>query len=77
MAEEPMSHQDTVPAITPEMMAEMRAAIERATKGVRDPEKMRQACERMDRTREEIFKRWGLLDFAVPTIRALRSGDEE
>ena len=63
--------------IKPENMAELQAGIERAMIGIRDPEAMRQACERMDRTREEIFRRNGLLDFAVPTIRALRDGDEE
>jgi hypothetical protein len=62
---------------TPEIMAELQAAIERAMKGIRDPEAMRLACERMDRTREEIFRRNGLLEFAVPTIRALRDGDDE
>ena len=58
-------------------MAELPEAIDRAVKGIRDPEAMRKACERMDRTREEIYRRNGLLDFAVPTIRALRDGDDE
>jgi hypothetical protein len=62
---------------TPDLIAELQAAIERAMKGIRDPEAMRSACESMDRTREEIFRRNGLLDFAVPTIRALRDGDDE
>lgn len=57
-------------------LAEMQAAIERAMKGIRDPEAMRRACEEMDRTRERIYQRVGLLDFAVPTIRALRDGDD-
>ena len=61
--------------ITPEIMAELQAAIERAMKGIRDPEAMRIACERMDRMREEVYRRNGLLDFAVPTIRALRDGE--
>ena len=38
----------------------------------RDPEAMRKAAERMDRMREETFKRVGLLDVAVPYIRELR-----
>jgi hypothetical protein len=38
----------------------------------RDPEAMRKAAERMDRMREETFKRVGLLDVAVPFIRELR-----
>ncbi len=63
--------------ISPEAMAELEEAIRYAMSGVRDPERMRQACERMDRTREEIFRRHGLLNFAVPTIRALRDGDDD
>ena len=62
--------------ITPEMMAEMQAAIDRAMKGVRDPEAVRKACERMDRMREETFRKHGLLDIGGPAIRALRDGDE-
>lgn len=62
---------------TPELMAELQKAAEDASKGIRDPEKVRQACERMDRTREEIRRRIGVVDFAVPTIRALRDGDAE
>ena len=61
----------------PEMMVELQEAIERATKGSRDAEAMRKACERMDRTRGEIYRRNGLLVFAVPTIRALRDGEDE
>ncbi len=63
--------------ITPEMMVELQEAIERAMKGSRDATAMREACERMDRTRGEIYGRNGLLDFAVPTIRALRDGEDE
>jgi hypothetical protein len=43
---------ETEPAITPDDVAELEATIERVIKGVRDPEKMRQAAERMDRMRE-------------------------
>jgi hypothetical protein len=64
------------PAITPELMAELQEAIDRAMKGIRDPEAMHEACERMDRMREETFRKHGLLDIGVPAIRALRDGDE-
>jgi hypothetical protein len=60
---------------TPEIMAELQEGIERAMTGIRDPEAMRKARERMDRTRAEVYRRNGLLDFAVPTIRALRDGE--
>jgi hypothetical protein len=63
------------PSIPPEVMAELQKAADDAAKGIRDPEKMREACERMDRTREQIFQRIGYVDFAVPTIRALRDGE--
>src|SRR5262249_49783890 len=64
-------------AITPELLAEMQAACQRAMKGSRDPEAIRVACERMDRMREETYRMHGLLDIAVPTIRALRDGEDE
>jgi hypothetical protein len=72
-----MAKLDVASRLTPELMAELQDALERATKGVRDTEAMRKACERMDRTRAQILLRNGLLDFAVPTIRALRDGDDE
>lgn len=63
--------------IPADMMSEIQEAIERAMKGTRDTEAMRKACERMDRTREGIYRRTGWLDLAVPTIRALRAGEDE
>ena len=59
-----------------EIMAELQAAADRAAKGIRDPEGMRRACARMDRMREETYRKHGLLDIGVPAIRALRDGDE-
>ena len=41
-------------AYTPEAMATMQRAADRAAKGIRDPEEMRRASESMDRIREEI-----------------------
>jgi hypothetical protein len=72
-----MDESEEPAGFAPEIMAELQEAIDRAMKGIRDPEAMRKACERMDRTREEIYRRNGRLDFAVPTIRALRDGDDE
>ena len=37
-------------AIPPELMAELQEAVDRAIKGIRDPEIMRKACEEMDRS---------------------------
>jgi hypothetical protein len=62
---------------TPEELAAMQAAIERAYQGIRDPEAMQRAYEGMDRIRQEIYERVGLMDVAVPAIRAFRDGDDE
>jgi hypothetical protein len=61
--------------IPPQVMAELQAAADRAAKGIRDPEAMLQACERMDRLREEIRRQHGILDIGVPAIRELRDGE--
>lgn len=53
----------------PEIRAELEEAIRRALSGVRDPEAMRKACERMDRAREELRKKHGELNIAVDLIR--------
>jgi hypothetical protein len=58
--------------IPSEVDAELQDAIRGAMSGIRDPEDMRKACKRMDRIREEIRKREGVLDIAVPAIRELR-----
>lgn len=61
--------------IPPALMAELQRAAEDAAKGIRDPEKMRQAAERMDRMREETYRKHGLLDIGVPAIRELRDAE--
>ena len=53
-------------------MDELQKAAEQAAQGIRDPDAMRQACENMDRIREEIFGRHGVLDIGLPAIRELR-----
>ena len=65
----------TSTGIPADLMAELRQAAERAAKGVRDPEAMRQACERMDRISEQIRKRHGVLDIGTSAIRALREAE--
>jgi hypothetical protein len=42
------------PLIPPDVMADLEEAARYAASGVWDVEVMRQACERMDRTREAI-----------------------
>lgn len=55
-----------------EIDAELKEAIRQAMSGVRDPEEMRKARKRLDRMREEILAREGILDIGVPAIRELR-----
>jgi hypothetical protein len=66
-----MKTAETTP-ISAEIMAELIEAAKRAAKGVRDPQVMRSACDRMDKLREKIFQREGLLDIGVPAIREFR-----
>jgi hypothetical protein len=61
--------------IPAQVMAELQEAAERAAKGIRDPESMSKACDRMDRLREEIRQKHGILDIGIPAIRELRDGE--
>ena len=58
----------------PEPDEQFAEAIDAAAKGIRDPENARKACAKMDRIREEIRARHGVLDIGVPAIRELRWG---
>jgi hypothetical protein len=58
--------------LSPELLAELQDAAAYAAKGVRDPKVMKQASDRMDRMREEIYRNHGMLDIGVPAIRELR-----
>jgi hypothetical protein len=66
---------ETPPTVPPDITADLQLAADRAARGVRDPEAMRLACERMDRMRAETFRAYGLLEVGVPAIRALRDGE--
>jgi hypothetical protein len=60
---------ETIPSID----QELDDVLAKLVKGERrDPEAVRLACERMDRMREEIQKRVGIVDIAIPAIRELR-----
>jgi hypothetical protein len=67
-----MRVQEDKSTITPELEAEFQEAVRQAMSLKRDPEAMRRAAERMDRMREETYRRHGLLDLGVPAIRELR-----
>ncbi len=46
-------------------------------KRLTDPDLIRRIRERSEAARRAVFERNGLLDIAVPSIRALRDGDEQ
>lgn len=52
--------------------SDLEEAIRRAMAGERDLEAMKRARESMDRIREEIFRKHGVLDIGVPAIREIR-----
>lgn len=57
---------------TEEAKRELEDTIAKLMRGERDPEDIRKSCERMDRMREEIRQRVGIVEFAVDSIRELR-----
>ena len=60
---------ETIPSID----QELDDILAKLVKGERrDPDAVRLACERMDRMREELQKKVGIVDIAVPAIRELR-----
>lgn len=67
-----MNKEQTKPDLPHTLFTQMQEAVERAAKGIRDPETMRKACIDMDQLREQIRKREGILDIGVAAIRELR-----
>lgn len=61
---------ETVPVVASHELADILEKLRRGEP--RDPEAVRSACEQMDRMREEIRKRVGIVDVAVPAIREVR-----
>jgi succinate dehydrogenase/fumarate reductase flavoprotein subunit len=59
-------------SLPPELLAAMEEAARSAMSNVRNRADMEKACERMDKMREEIKKKHGILDIGVPAIRELR-----
>lgn len=51
---------------------EFQEAVQDLLAGIRRPEKMREACERMDRIREANREKFGVQDIAVSLIRETR-----
>ena len=70
-----MSSEPNTAGIPAALMTELQGAAERTAQGVRDPDDMRRAAASMDRLREEIRRRHGLLDIAVPARHELRDAE--
>jgi hypothetical protein len=61
------------PAVIPqEDLDALQTAIDRAARGIRDPEAARKACEEMDRAREEMRRDHGERNLSVDLIRDSR-----
>jgi hypothetical protein len=58
--------------IPEDVKAQLRQTLEDLVKGVRRPDKMKAACERMDRMREENRKLFGEQNIAVELVREAR-----
>jgi hypothetical protein len=54
------------------VMSELERAVEQATLDLRDAKAIADACERMDRAREELSRRRGELNVSVELIREAR-----
>jgi hypothetical protein len=67
-----MSANSTATNIPPDLAAEFQEAVDDLAKGIRRPEKMKAACERMDRLREENRRLFGEQNIAVELIRQTR-----
>ncbi len=53
-------------------LRELQEVCDQLSKGVRDPKAAKEAAERLDRGREELRKRIGVVDMAVDLIRDAR-----
>ncbi len=71
----PMPDHEATSAIPSPDMEELKDTLDRALRGLRDPAAMDRAAERMDRMREEMRRRIGAGEWAVPLTRETR--DEE
>jgi len=70
-----MSSEATVARISPEILVDLKEAARYAASGLRDPEVMREAAERMDQMREELRQRVGEMSVAVELIREVSDED--
>jgi hypothetical protein len=67
-----MNATETAAGMPPDLAAEIQEALDDLAKGIRRPEKMRAACEHMDRLREENRQLFGEQNIAVELVRQTR-----
>ena|SRR5260370_4596959 len=63
---------ETIAGIPDEVKSQLRQTLDDLVKGIRRPGKMKAACERMDRMREENRLLFGEQDIAEELIREAR-----
>ena len=68
-----MNPTETISGIPEEVKAQLRQTLDDLVKGIRRPDKMKAACERMDRMREQNRKLFGEQNMAVDLIREARN----
>jgi hypothetical protein len=68
----PVNTTDSIVGIPDEVKAQLQQTLDDLVKGIRRPDKMKAACERMDRMREENRKLFGEQNIAVDLIREAR-----
>lgn len=67
-----MNTSETTAVIPEEIKTQLRETLDDLSKGIRRPDKIKAACERMDRMREENRKLFGEQNIAVELIRQTR-----
>lgn len=59
-------------ASSAELVQRLHERLEQVAKGICDQDEMREGAERMDRMREELRKRIGIVNVAVELVRDAR-----
>jgi len=67
-----MNTTESFAGIPEEVKAQLRQTLDDLVKGIRRPDKIKAACQRMDRMREENRKLFGEQNIAVGLIRETR-----
>jgi hypothetical protein len=67
-----MNTTESFAGIPEEVKAQLRQTLDDLVKGIRRPDKIKDACERMDLMREENRKLFGEQNIAVGLIRETR-----